>query len=178
MVEGGSSRDFAKTRSWAYQNPDSFQKLIDILVKATGAYLSRQIASGVETVQLFDSWAGALSTSAYERFVLPYTKEIFSAIQNEEVPTIHFGVGTGEILHLMASAGSSVMGVDWRTPLDVARDRLGLKVALQGMKLIIPENQRGFSWDTRNIQELMSDVELATRRNNMHYPIYILTRYS
>ena len=132
LIEGAPSRTYTKTKALMMNDPELWDSLMSRLVEIVISSLRSQISAGVSAIQLFDSWAGALSPSAYERFVLPYTKEIFSSIQNEEVPTVHFGVGTGEILHLMASAGSSVMGVDWRTPLDVARDRLGSEVALQG----------------------------------------------
>ena len=132
LIEGAPSRTYTKTKALMMNDPELWDSLMSRLVEIVISSLRSQISAGVSAIQLFDSWAGALSPSAYERFVLPYSKEIFSAVQNEHVPTIHFGVGTGEILHLMASAGSSVMGVDWRTPLDAARDRLGLEVVLQG----------------------------------------------
>ena len=155
LIEGAPSRTYTKTKALMMNNPELWDSLMSRLVEIVISSLRSQISAGVSAIQLFDSWAGALSPSAYERFVLPYTKEIFSAIQNEEVPTIHFGVGTGEILHLMASAGSSVMGVDWRTPLDVARDRLGLKVALQGNldPAICFASENAISTEVRNILE-------------------------
>ena len=155
LIEGAPSRTYTKTKALMMNDPELWDSLMSRLVEIVISSLRSQISAGVSAIQLFDSWAGALSPSAYERFVLPYTKEIFSAIQNEEVPTIHFGVGTGEILHLMASAGSSVMGVDWRTPLDVARDRLGLKVALQGNldPAICFASENAISTEVRNILE-------------------------
>jgi uroporphyrinogen decarboxylase len=83
-------------------------------------------------VQLFDSWAGSLSPAEYERFVLPTTWAVFDGIADLGVPSILFGVGTGELLGLMATAGSHVVGVDWRVPLDVARGRVGDDQAVQG----------------------------------------------
>ena len=155
LIEGAPSRTYTKTKALMMNNPELWDSLMSRLVEIVISSLRSQISAGVSAIQLFDSWAGALSPSAYERFVLPYTKEIFSAIQNEEVPTIHFGVGTGEILHLMASAGSSVMGVDWRTPLDVARDRLGSEVALQGNldPAICFASKNAISTEVQNILE-------------------------
>lgn len=155
LIEGAPSRTYTKTKALMMNDPELWDSLMSRLVEIVISSLRSQISAGVSAIQLFDSWAGALSPSAYERFVLPYTKEIFSSIQNEEVPTVHFGVGTGEILHLMASAGSSVMGVDWRTPLDVARDRLGLKVALQGNldPAICFASENAISTEVRNILE-------------------------
>jgi uroporphyrinogen decarboxylase len=155
LIEGAPSRTYTKTKALMMNEPELWDSLMSRLVEIVVSSLRSQISAGVSAIQLFDSWAGALSPSTYERFVLPYSKEIFSAIQNEEVPTIHFGVGTGEILHLMASAGSSVMGVDWRTPLDVARDRLGLEVALQGNldPAICFASEDAISTEVRNILE-------------------------
>ena len=155
LIEGAPSRTYTKTKALMMNDPELWDSLMSRLVEIVISSLRSQISAGVSAIQLFDSWAGALSPSAYERFVLPYTKEIFSSIQNEEVPTVHFGVGTGEILHLMASAGSSVMGADWRTPLDVARDRLGSEVALQGNldPAICFASENASSTEVRNILE-------------------------
>ena len=155
LIEGAPSRTYTKTKALMMNDPELWDSLMSRLVEIVISSLRSQISAGVSAIQLFDSWAGALSPSAYERFVLPYTKEIFSSIQNEEVPTVHFGVGTGEILHLMASAGSSVMGVDWRTPLDVARDRLGSEVVLQGNldPAICFASENAISTEVRNILE-------------------------
>ena len=132
LIEGAPSRTYTKTKALMLEDPELWDSLMNLLVEIVISSLRSQISAGVSAIQLFDSWAGALSPSAYERFVLPYSREIFAAIKDAEVPTIHFGVGTGEILNLMSSAGSSVMGVDWRTPLDVVRKRLGSEVVLQG----------------------------------------------
>ncbi|MDQ4131375.1 MAG: uroporphyrinogen decarboxylase, partial [Actinomycetota bacterium] len=83
-------------------------------------------------VQVFDSWAGALTVDDYATFVLPASRRLFDGMGDLGVPRIHFGVGTGELLPLLAAAGADVVGVDWRVPLDAARDRVGVEVALQG----------------------------------------------
>jgi len=132
LIEGAPSRTYARTKTLMLEDPALWDALMDRLVEIVISSLHSQIASGVSAIQLFDSWAGALSPAVYERFVLPHSKKIFSAINALNIPTIHFGVGTGEILELMASAGSSVMGIDWRTPLDIARMRLGPEAILQG----------------------------------------------
>src|SRR3546814_5443585 len=95
------------------------------------ASLLAQIEAGASAIQLFDSWAGALSPDVYEDLVLPASAKVFAAVEATGVPRIHFGVGTGELLPLMSAAGADVVGVDWRVPLDVARDRLPGK-AVQG----------------------------------------------
>jgi uroporphyrinogen decarboxylase len=96
------------------------------------ASLRAQIEAGAAAVQLFDSWAGTLGPDDYRRFVLPASRRIFDGIADLGVPRIHFGVGTGELLELLAEAGADVVGVDWRVPLDRARARLGPTVAVQG----------------------------------------------
>jgi uroporphyrinogen decarboxylase len=96
------------------------------------ASLRAQVGAGAQAVQLFDSWAGSLSPDEYTRFALPATRAVLEGIADLAVPTILFGVGTGELLGLMATAGSDVVGVDWRVPLDEARRRVGAGHALQG----------------------------------------------
>jgi uroporphyrinogen decarboxylase len=105
---------------------------MDRLADLALASLRSQIEAGVVAVQLFDSWVGTLAPVDYARFVLPATRRIFDGIADSGVPRIHFGVGTGELLTLMHQAGADVVGVDWRTPLDEARRRIGDDVALQG----------------------------------------------
>jgi uroporphyrinogen decarboxylase len=83
----------------------------------SAAYLDVQVAAGASAVQLFDSWAGALTRADYEEHVLPFSRHVLGAIGERGVPRIHFGVGTGEILDLMGAAGAEVVGVDWRVPL-------------------------------------------------------------
>src|SRR5205823_12509094 len=98
----------------------------------TAAFLRIQVDAGAGAVQLFDSWAGALSPEDYRRSVLPASRRVFESLAGTGVPRIHFGVGTGELLSLMADAGADVVGVDWRVPLDEARRRVGPGRAVQG----------------------------------------------
>jgi uroporphyrinogen decarboxylase len=130
LIEGSPSRTYGRTKALMSGNPDLWFRLIDRLADLAISSLRSQIDAGVAAVQLFDSWAGALSPAAYERFVQPATRRVFEAVP--DVPRIHFGVGTGEILHLMADTGCDVVGVDWRVPVDVARERLGPDTVLQG----------------------------------------------
>jgi uroporphyrinogen decarboxylase len=90
------------------------------------------VLAGASAIQLFDSWVGALSPADYAHHVLPATRKVFAGLADLGVPRIHFGVGTGELLALMAGAGAEVVGVDWRVPLDEARRRVGAGHALQG----------------------------------------------
>jgi len=132
LIEGGPSRTYAHTKALMYSEPDTWTELLSTLADITSAFLRVQVAAGAAAVQLFDSWAGALSPDDYQRAVLPASSEVFDGLADLDVPTIHFGVNTGELLTLMADAGPDVIGVDWRVPIDVARERVGTGVAVQG----------------------------------------------
>ncbi|MGH8920037.1 MAG: uroporphyrinogen decarboxylase [Actinomycetes bacterium] len=132
LVEGGPSRDFAKAKGLMHADPATWDLLVDRLAQLAIDSLRSQIAAGAAAVQLFDSWAGALCPTDYERFALGATKRVLAAVRALGVPTILFGVGTGELLGLMGSAGPDVVGIDWRVPLDVARGRIGAHRAVQG----------------------------------------------
>jgi uroporphyrinogen decarboxylase len=127
LVEGGPSRHHAKTKALMHGAPDVWHALCARLAQITAAFLRVQIAAGVSAVQLFDSWAGALSEADYRRFVLPHSKEVLGglAAAGVTVPRIHFGVDTGVLLGAMGEAGADVVGVDWRTPLDRAAALVG-----------------------------------------------------
>jgi len=124
LVEGGPSRDQVKTKTLMYSRPDIWHALLDRLATIATAFLRVQIESGASAVQLFDSWAGALSASDYRQFVLPHSTKVLVGVGGLGVPRIHFGVGTGELLESMAEAGADVVGVDWRVPLDAAALRV------------------------------------------------------
>jgi uroporphyrinogen decarboxylase len=124
LIEGGPSRQYLKTKAMMHGEPDTWHALADRLADLTLTFLRAQIAAGVDAVQLFDSWAGALSERDYRRFVLPYSAKVLASLADAGVPRIHFGVGTGELLGAMRQAGADVVGVDWRVPLDVAVERL------------------------------------------------------
>jgi uroporphyrinogen decarboxylase len=132
LVEGRPSRTYGKTKALMHGDPTLWHQLMDRLADLAIDSLRSQIANGVAAIQLFDSWAGALNPSDYERFVQPHSRKVLGAVGDLGVPRIHFGVNTGELLVLMRDAGADVMGVDWRVPLDAARARLGDGVALQG----------------------------------------------
>jgi len=132
LVEGGPSRTHAKTKALMYGDPELWHALAGRLAAVTLAFLRVQIEAGVSAVQLFDSWAGTLSEADYRRYVLPHSTEVLSGLADAGVPRIHFGVGTAELLGAMGEAGADVVGVDWRTPLDVATGRIGRDKAVQG----------------------------------------------
>nr|WP_107430556.1 uroporphyrinogen decarboxylase [Streptomyces sp. CB01580] len=132
LVEGGPSRNHEHTKAMMYGEPELWADLLDRLADITGAFLKVQIEAGASAVQLFDSWVGALSPADYRRSVLPASAKVFETVAPYEVPRIHFGVGTGELLGPMGEAGADVVGVDWRVPLDEAARRVGPGKALQG----------------------------------------------
>lgn len=132
LVEGGPSRTFARVKSLMHGDPATWSLLMERLVEQAVTFLRAQVGAGAGALQIFDSWAGCLSPDEYERFVLPATRRVLEGTAGLGVPTILFGVGTGELLGLMSSAGPDVVGVDWRVPLDAARRRVGPGRAVQG----------------------------------------------
>jgi uroporphyrinogen decarboxylase len=132
LVDGGPSKNFEVTKSLMYGQPDLWADLMRRLADITIGFLQVQVAAGASAVQLFDSWAGALSKDDYRSYVLPHSKRIFDALAASGVPKIHFGVNTGELLGPMGEAGADVVGVDWRVPLDEAVSRVEPGKALQG----------------------------------------------
>ena len=127
LVEGAPTREFAVIKTMMHAEPALFDQLLDRLVEITISFLRAQINHGARAVQLFDSWAGSLTREEYARFALPATQRVLEGIADLEVPTILFGVGTGELLGLMSTAGSSVVGIDWHVDLDEGRRRVGDK---------------------------------------------------
>ena len=132
LVEGGPSREHAKTKALMHAEPELWHALLGRLAVIAAGFLQLQIDAGVSAVQLFDSWAGALSLADYEQFVAPHSRSVLESLAGSGVPRIHFGVGTGELLGAMRAAGADVVGVDWRVPLDEAARRLGPGAVVQG----------------------------------------------
>ncbi|WP_273412878.1 uroporphyrinogen decarboxylase [Corynebacterium appendicis] len=131
LVEGGPSKNHEKTKAMMHGDPDTWHELMRRLVPTITAFLRTQVTAGIDAMQLFDSWAGFLTEADYRRHVLPYSAEILETVAGE-IPRIHFGVATGELLSAMSEAGSEVMGVDWRVPLDRAAERFASPRVLQG----------------------------------------------
>ncbi len=131
-IEGGHSNNFARTKALMYGDPDAWHRLCGLLADLMTDYLTAQIEAGVDAVQVFDSWVGALNAADYREFILPHTRRMFEALAVHDVPMIHFGVGTGAILAELREAGGDVIGVDWRTPIDEAWERIGADRAVQG----------------------------------------------
>ena len=130
LVEGGPSKNHAQTKALMHGDPGLWWQLMDRLASITLAFLRVQIDAGASAVQLFDSWVGALPAADYRTFVQPHSARVLAGVA--DVPRIHFGVGTGELLQDMGQAGADVVGVDWRVPLDEAVRRIGPGKALQG----------------------------------------------
>ena len=132
LIEGGPTRDFIKTKSFMYREPDTFRALMEKLVTLTIAYLSAQSDAGAQVLQLFDSWVGYLGREDYCRYIKPHSAAIFEALSDLNRPTIHFGVGAGELLEDISEAGGDVIGLDWRVPLDEGWARIGAGKGVQG----------------------------------------------
>jgi len=132
LIEGRPSRDYAVAKSLMYGQPDVWDALMNKLTEVVSRYLVAQIHAGVDVVQLFDSWVGALGPSAYRRYVQPYSRRIFAAVKQTGTPAIHFGTGTASLLELMAEAGGDIISVDWRVDLDEAWARIGYDHGIQG----------------------------------------------
>jgi len=131
LVEGGPTRDFAVIKGLMHADPTLFDQLLTRITAITITFLRAQVQHGARALQLFDSWAGALTRDEYERFALPATMRVFEGVADMGVPTILFGVGTGELLDLMAKSGGGVIGIDWHVDLDEGRRRVG-HLAVQG----------------------------------------------
>jgi uroporphyrinogen decarboxylase len=131
-IEGGGSRDYAKAKSFMYHEPAAWARLMNKLVTVQGDYLLAQAKAGAQALQVFDSWAGALSESDYRRYVLPYNKALFAMLGRAGVPIINFSTRTSGYLELVASAGGDVVGVDWQLPLDKAWAKLAPTQAIMG----------------------------------------------
>lgn len=132
LIEGRPTRDFARTKALMHGAPDVWHDLLARLTSVMSTYLLAQIRAGADAVQLFDSWVGALDPDDYATYVQPYTQRIFASLRGTGVPTIHFGTNTSTLLGHMKTDGATVIGVDWRLPLDQAWERIGFDLGIQG----------------------------------------------
>lgn len=132
MIEGRPSRDYALAKALMYGQPAVWHALMEKITEVVIRYLRAQVQAGVDVVQLFDSWVGALSPSVYRRFVLPYSRRIFEAVKQTGAPAIHFGTDTASLLEAITEAGGDVISVDWRVDLDDAWARIGAERGIQG----------------------------------------------
>jgi uroporphyrinogen decarboxylase len=132
LIEGGPSKTHARTKTLMYSQPDTWNRLMDVLADSIGIYLRAQVEAGAGAVQLFDSWVGTLSALDYRRYAMGASTRILSGLGDLGVPRIHFGVGASHLLGLMTQAGADVIGVDWRVSLEEARALAGAPVTVQG----------------------------------------------
>lgn len=131
MIEGGPSKNYYKTKTFMYSEPDGWSLLMEKLGKMTVDYVKAQIRAGASAIQLFDSWVGALSAEDYRTYIKPVMKKLIQAIKEEGVPVILFGVGAGHLIHEWNELPADVIGLDWRTPIREVR-KAGVTKALQG----------------------------------------------
>jgi uroporphyrinogen decarboxylase len=131
LVEGGPSKEHAKTKAMMFGAPEVWSALMTKIAGISAAFLEVQVRAGASAVQLFDSWAGALAPDDYEQLVMPHSASVLQRAGALGVPRIHFGVGTANLLPLMGEAGADIVGVDWRTPLSTAIGQVGDR-AVQG----------------------------------------------
>jgi uroporphyrinogen decarboxylase len=131
-IEGGPSRDYLRTKAFMYSEPRAWHRLCERFADTIADYMHAQVNAGVQAIQIFDSWAGALGRADYREFALPHTTRIFDALADAGVPLIHFGVGATAILTDLAAAGGHVIGVDWRQHLDDAWSAIGAERGIQG----------------------------------------------
>jgi uroporphyrinogen decarboxylase len=132
MIEGSSSRDYRLTKTLMLSEPQLWAELMGKIATTMESYLLAQVHAGAQAIQLFDSWVGALSPQDYAEKVMPYSAQVLKTLEASGVPVIHFGTGTATLLPLMKQAGGTVIGLDWRTPLDQGWALLGDEVAVQG----------------------------------------------
>ena len=131
LIEGGGSRNYVHTKKLFYNAPEAWKRLMERLANIVTEYLNCQISAGADAVQLFDSWAGCLTPTDYEQFVLPYNKAVIGGIK-PGTPVINFSTGTAGLLKQIRAAGGDVIGLDWRVNLDEAWGTIGYDIAIQG----------------------------------------------
>ncbi|MDB4943146.1 MAG: Uroporphyrinogen decarboxylase [Labilithrix sp.] len=132
LIEGGKSSSFAKAKRFMFAEPETFGALLAKLSEVVRRFLHKQIDAGVDAVQLFDSWVGQLSAVDYRTYILPHVQGILKDVEKRGVPVIHFGTGTYHLLEAQREAGGTVIGLDWRTPLDEGWKKVGHDRAVQG----------------------------------------------
>jgi uroporphyrinogen decarboxylase len=132
MIEGGGSRNYIETKRLMYSDPAAWQALMEKLIIVLAEYAGQQVEAGADVIQIFDSWAGALSVVDYREYVLPVTQSLIQQVQALGVPVIYFGVCTASLLPSMGEMGADVIGLDWRIPIDAGRQAMSNRCAVQG----------------------------------------------
>jgi len=147
MIEGETSKDYSGAKRLMFQAPHIFSALMEKITETISVYADAQIRAGAQAVQFFDTWAGLLSRRDYKTYALPYIKRAITHVKKKHpgVPVIYYINGSATILDLMKSAGSTVIGLDWRHDLDTAWEQLGRGVAVQGnldpTTLFLPQDE-------------------------------------
>ncbi len=132
-IEGGGSKDYARTKALMYSDPEAWDMLMEKLISVQADYLLRQAEAGASALQVFDSWAGlALGKDTYNRYVAPYNSRLFTNLKSAGVPVVNFSTGTFPYLEDVAACGGDVIGVDFRMPLAAAWEKIGYDRAIQG----------------------------------------------
>lgn len=132
MIEGGGSRNYIETKRLMYSDPGAWETLMQKLALVLAEFARQQVEAGADVIQIFDSWAGALTVTDYRNYVLPITHDLVKKVQSFGVPVIYFGVDTATLLPSMRETGADVLGLDWRIPLDAGRRVAGEHCAVQG----------------------------------------------
>ena len=132
LIEGKPTREFSKTKAMMYTTPEVWHALMERLTAIMTRYLHAKVDAGADALQLFDSWVGALSPRDYAEYVEPYSQRILGSLRERGLPFIHFGTNTATLLDQMKTDGGTTIGVDWRIPLDVAWERIGYDLGIQG----------------------------------------------
>ncbi len=132
MIEGGSSRNYIETKKLMYSDTVAWPLLMEKLVTVLVAFAKQQVEGGADVIQIFDSWAGALSVTDFREYCMPWTKELVERVKAFGVPVIYFGVDTASLLSTMRETGADVIGLDWRVPLEVGWKSVGEGCGVQG----------------------------------------------
>jgi len=134
LIEGRPSKDYRHTKALIHTDEVLWHDIMERLAESAITFIDAQLSHGAAAFQLFDSWAGALSRRDYDRYVLPHSRHVLRELRRRHpgVPAIHFGIGCDHLLESMYSAGPTVIGLDWRTPIGAARRRLGDDLVVQG----------------------------------------------
>jgi uroporphyrinogen decarboxylase len=132
MIEGGGSRNYVHAKQMMYNEPQAWAVLMEKLVSVLGDYALEQVRAGADALQVFDSWVGCLSVEDYIQYALPHTTQLIARLKTTGVPVIYFGTDTATLLPHMQKTGADVLGLDWRTPLDIGWQTLGHQCAVQG----------------------------------------------
>lgn len=132
LIEGGPTKNFGRVKSFMSNEPAAFLALMTKLREVAGGWLTAQAEAGADALQLFDTWAGWLNPVTYEQQVLAHSRFVFDSLKETSCPTVHFAVGAPHLIELLSRAGSDVLSVDWRLPIDEAWNRFGVDCAIQG----------------------------------------------